>query len=180
MGMTGRLGLAILVLLALNFLGAACSGSRCWSISALGDSVPRGTNCDCTPYPQLSADDLAAAMPRSVAATNDAVAGATSASVLRQLNSDSAVIDHVRSADAIEVEVGANDVSHSQACGARVDCYASQLPALKENLMAILARPAELTSSHKVVVVLLDYWSVWLGGKYGPSRETRTSTPRRN
>ncbi len=172
MSLAGRARLAILGVFALSCLATACSSSRSWSIVALGDSVPRGTNCDCRPYPPLSADDLAAATHRSVTATNDAVAGATSASVLAQLNSDRAVIDRVRTADAIEIEVGANDVSHSQACGTRVDCYAPQLPMLQKNLAAILARAGELTSGHKVSVVLLDYWSVWLGGRYAAEQGT--------
>ncbi len=144
----------------------ACSTSRDWSIVALGDSVPHGTNCDCRPYPPLTADHLAAKANQSAAATNDAVAGATSADVLDQLTADSSVISHVRDADAIEIEVGANDVGHSQSCGTEVSCYASQLPALEHNLAAIIDRVHELTSGHKRVVVLLDYWSVWLGGRY--------------
>ncbi len=172
MSPAGRLSLAILGLVVMSCLATACSGPRSSSIVALGDSVPRGTGCECRPYPPLSADDLAAATHRSVSATNDAVAGATSASVLVQLSSDSAVIDRLRTADALEIEVGANDVSHSQACGTRVDCYASQLPALENNLAAILARAHELTSGHKVSVVLLDYWSVWLGGKYAAEQGT--------
>lgn len=165
MSLPGRLGLAIIGLVALSCL-AACSGSRSWSIVALGDSVPRGTNCDCTPYPPLSADYLTAATHRSVTATNDAVAGATSESVLDQLNSDRSVVHHLRTADAVEIEVGANDVSHSKSCGVSVECYAPELPGLQKNLAAIVARARELTSGHKVLVVLLDYWSVWLGGKY--------------
>jgi lysophospholipase L1-like esterase len=109
---------------------------------------------------------LAAGTHRSVAATNEAVAGATTADVIAQLDSDRAVIDHVRAAHAIEIEVGANDVSHSPECGTRVDCYSPELSALQKNLGTILAKAAELTSGHHVSVVLLDYWSVWLGGKY--------------
>jgi lysophospholipase L1-like esterase len=140
------------------------------SIVALGDSVPRGTNYDCRPYPPLTADDLATATERSFTATNDAVAGATSADVLAQLNTDDAVINHVRAADAIEIEVGANDVSYSQSCGTTVDCYTPLLAPLEKNLAAILTRTYELTSGHTPIVVLLDYWSVWLGGKYAAAK----------
>lgn len=146
------------------------SSSQTQSIVALGDSVPRGTNCDCTPYPPLTADDLAARTSRSVTATNDAVAGATTTGVLDQLRSDDAVIEHVRKADAIEIEIGANDVAYSKSCGTAVDCYTAQLPSLEKNLAAIVARARELTAGRKVVVVLLDYWSVWLGGQYALSK----------
>jgi len=164
------LGLGISGLAALACFVTACSASRRWSIVALGDSVPRGTNCDCTPYPPLTADDLAARTGRSVTVANDAVAGATSAGVLGQLNSENAVINRVRGADAIEIEVGANDVGYSKSCGTVVDCYASRLRVLEKNLAAIVARTRKLRSGHKVVVVLLDYWSVWLGGRYAAAR----------
>ena len=33
-----------------------------------------------------------------------------------------------------------------------------------------MGRVHELTSGHKVLVVLLDYWSVWLGGQYAAAQ----------
>ena len=152
--------------------GAASSKSppRQWSIVALGDSVPYGSNCKCTPYPPLTASGLTAKTGQTVTAANDAVPGYTTSNVLHQLQSDTAVIDHVRRADAVEIEVGANDVAHSQACGTTVDCYAPKVPAIQANLDAIVASVHELTSGHKVLVVLLDYWSVWLGGQYAAAK----------
>jgi acyl-CoA thioesterase I len=163
-------------LLALGLLGAGCgaSSSRSQSeqraIVALGDSVPFGSNCDCTPYPQLTAAGLAAKTGESVTAANDAVPGYTTSNVLHQLQSDATVIDRVRTADVLEIEVGANDVAHSQSCGSNVDCYAAKIPAIETNLGAIVSRVHELTSGHKVLVVLLDYWSVWLGGTYAAAK----------
>ena len=133
---------------------------------ALGDSVPRGTNCSCTPYPPLTASGLSTTSGQKVIATNDSVAGYTSTNVLHQLEAESAVIDHTRKADAVEIEVGANDVAYSGACGTAVDCYAPKVPGIETNLAAIVSRVHHLTSGHRVLVVLLDYWSVWLGGKY--------------
>ena len=43
--------------------------------TALGDSVPYGTACDCTPYPQLVGADVAHAAGHPVRITNAAVAG---------------------------------------------------------------------------------------------------------
>jgi len=148
---------------------STASAPRTWSTVALGDSVPYGSNCDCKPYPQLTAEGLSTADQR-VTATNDAVPGYTTSDVLHQLNSDSNVVDHVRAADAIEIEVGANDVAHSDACGNSVDCYAAHVPAIETNLAAIVSRVHDLTSGHKVLVVLLDYWSVWLGGQYAAAK----------
>src|SRR5262249_12990600 len=140
--------------------------SQALSIVALGDSVPRGTNCDCRPYPPLTADGLTTTIGQTVTAANDSVAGYTTSGVLRQLESDSAVIDHVRKARAVEIEVGANDVPYSKRCGTEVDCYAPLVPPVEKNLAEIVRRVRELSSGHKALVVLLDYWSIWLGGKY--------------
>jgi lysophospholipase L1-like esterase len=190
---TPRRGQAVAVvgLIALSCLAAACGSSsakrttssstrsgstsaagapRTWSIVALGDSVPYGSNCDCKPYPPLSAGGLTTATGQTVTATNDAVPGYTTSDVLHQLDSDGSVIDHVRAADALEIEIGANDVAHSDACGNSVACYEPHVPAIETNLAAIVSRVHDLTSGHEVIVVLLDYWSVWLGGQYAAAR----------
>jgi acyl-CoA thioesterase-1 len=150
----------------------AASGSaqsRGLSVVALGDSVPRGTNCKCRPYPALTADGLAAHTRQSVSATNDSVAGATTSTVLRQLDR-SDVIAHLRTADVVEIEIGANDVAYSRSCGTRTSCYAPRIPTVKTNLATIVARVHKLAGNRHVLVVLLDYWSVWLGGQYAAAR----------
>ncbi|SDJ08638.1 Lysophospholipase L1 [Frankineae bacterium MT45] len=173
---------AVAILVALTGMLAGCSSNSSnpskvsnssqasqpgsWSVVALGDSVPAGANCHCTPYPELTASGLTKTTGQTVTATNDAAGGYTTSDVLHQLQSDNTVIGHVRTAHVIEVEIGANDVAHSRSCGTTVECYAPALPALQTNLDAIVARLRELTSGHKALVVLLDYWSVWLGGKY--------------
>jgi lysophospholipase L1-like esterase len=168
-----RAGQAV-VLIALCCVAAGCGSSsapttstsgEAWSIVALGDSVPYGTNCDCTPYPPLTADGLTTS-DRKVTATNDAVPGYTTSDVLHQFSSDTSVVDHVRAAHVLEIEVGANDVAYSSSCGTSVDCYAPRVPTIEKNLDAIVARVHELSSAHESLVVLLDYWSVWLGGQY--------------
>ncbi len=150
--------------------GTSASASRTWSIEALGDSVPAGSNCGCTPYPELSGDDLAAPPDRTVTVANDAVGGYTTSDVLAQLQSDSSVIDRVRTSDVVEIEIGANDVGYSDACGTSVACYQPAVPEVQKNLTAIVARVHELAAGHPVLVVLLDYWSVWLGGQYAAAQ----------
>jgi acyl-CoA thioesterase I len=176
---TRPFGRAVVGLIALGCLATACgstsssttsSSASQRSIVALGDSVPRGTNCHCTPYPPLTADGLSASSGKTVAATNDSVAGYTTSNVLHQIESDSGVIDHVRTAHAIEIEVGANDVAYSRGCGTTVDCYAPHVPTIEKNLDAIVRRVHALTSGHEALVVLLDYWSVWLGGQYAAAK----------
>jgi len=185
---TRRLGCALAGLVALCCVASGCSSSRSASgeglstttatatapetssLVALGDSVPRGTNCHCAPYPPLTADGLTASSGRTVTAANDAVAGATTSTVLRQLESDGAVIGRVRRADVIEIEIGANDVAYNSECGTAVDCYATEIPKIRKNLDEIVARVHALTAGHEALVVLLDYWSVWLGGKYAAAK----------
>ena len=144
--------------------------AKTWSIVALGDSVPHGTNCNCTPYPPLTASGLASGTGQKVTASNDSVPGYTTSDVRHQLNADSNVIDHVRAADTIEIEIGANDVGYTDSCGTTVACYTPKVPTIEKNLNAIVSRVHELTSGHKVLVVLLDYWSVWLGGQYAAAK----------
>ena len=137
---------------------------------ALGDSVPHGSSCGCTPYPELTGLDLTAPPERPVTVANDAVDGYTTQDVLTQLQSDEGVVDQVRTSDAVELEIGANDVAHSDSCGTSVACYEPSIRALEKNLAAIVARIHELTSGRRVLVVLLDYWSVWLGGQYAAAQ----------
>jgi acyl-CoA thioesterase I len=149
---------------------AASTAAKSYSIVALGDSVPRGTNCSCTPYPPLTATGLSKATGDKVSATNDSVAGYTTGNVLSQLKDNESVIAHVKKAAVVEIEIGANDVSYNSTCGTSVGCYAPKVPAMKKNLLSIVRRTQALVSRQKHVVVLLDYWSVWLGGKYAAAK----------
>lgn len=137
-----------------------------WSLAALGDSIPAGTACECTPYPQLSASDLSASGGPAVAASNEAVSGFTSHDVLDQLSRARAAIDAVTAARLVEIEVGANEAAPSNSCGNDIACYQPAIAELGVNLRDIVDRVHELAAGHAVSVVLLDYWSVWLGGTY--------------
>lgn len=73
----------------------------------------------------------------------------------------------MRKADAVEINIGANDVPYNaNSCRTSVDCYAPLVSPVQKNLAAIVGRIHELTSGHQALVVLLDYWSIWLGGTY--------------
>ena len=176
-----RLAGGVMVVIALVGLAAACGGSssnstsasssaatsttsRAWSIIALGDSVPSGYNCKCTPYPQLSANGLTYNERSDCDGNDDAVAGYTTADVLKQLNSDSPIFPPPR------INVGANDVPYKNSCGTSVACYAPLVAPMQKNLEAIVSRVHGLTSGHKVLVVLLDYWSIWLGCTYARNK----------
>lgn len=134
-------------------------------IVALGDSVPSGTACGCAPYPVMAASAIGGA-----GVDDDAVAGYRTTDVLTQLTSDTRTIEHVREADAVLIEVGANDVSYTPECGASYSCYAPELDAAGQNVLAIVTRVRQLTADRPVTIVLLDYWNVWLGGKYAQAK----------
>ena len=140
------------------------------AISALGDSVPYGTACDCTSYPQLAGGDVGRVAGHPIQTANDAVPGYRSSDVLAQLGHDANVFGRVERSEAVMVEVGANDVVYSSACATNVACYEQKLPQLKNNLDAIVTRIHKLTAAHRVAIVLLDYWSVWLGGQYAAAQ----------
>jgi lysophospholipase L1-like esterase len=139
-------------------------------VVALGDSVPAGGGCGCTPYPQLSASSLTIPGTREVSATNDAINGATSSDVLASVTRDQHTESHVAAADVVEIEVGANDVGFSTRCGTTVSCYEQTVPTVERNLRDIVARVHALAEGHSILIVLLDYWSVWLGGAYAEAQ----------
>jgi lysophospholipase L1-like esterase len=140
------------------------------TMTALGDSVPSGTACNCTPYPQLTAADIARVVGHPVDTANDATAGYLSSDVVDQLEHDSTVMGHVARSQAVTVQIGANDVAYSSQCGNDVACYEQRIPPLRTNLETIIGRIRTLTAGHAVTIVLLDYWSVWLGGQYAEAQ----------
>jgi lysophospholipase L1-like esterase len=107
---------------------------------------------------------------RPAVATNDAVGGFTTSDVLDQLATKPDVSTHVADADVVEIEVGANDVGYDPSCGPSIGCYQPTIPTVERNLGQIVARVHELTKGRNVLVVLLDYWSVWLGGQYAEAK----------
>lgn len=144
--------------------------SRIGVVVALGDSVPYGTRCGCTPYPQDSAGDLAAALHRSIRTYNDSVPGYQTTDVLAQVRGSSTVVAHVRQADLVEIEIGANDIAYGPGCGTTASCYQSRLSGAMTNLDRIVARVRQLRAGKPTTIVLLGYWSVWLGGQYAIQR----------
>jgi lysophospholipase L1-like esterase len=134
-------------------------------LTALGDSVPYGTACNCIPYPRLTAADISHVARHNVKQVNDSVPGYTSEQVMDQLENNPAVELQVMGSQAVLVEVGANDVQYSTTCKTNVACYDARLPRLQHNLSVIANRVDRLAGGN-VTLIMLDYWSVWLGGKY--------------
>ena len=167
-----------LLVVSLSLIAAGCASSRrsettpttapitSADLTALGDSVPYGTACECTPYPQLTGADITHAVAHPVDVANDSQPGYVTADVVNQLQHDPGVIGHVEKSEAVLVEIGANDVAYSNSCGTDVACYDEKIPEVHSNLDTIVFRIHELAHGHPVTIVLLDYWSVWLGGQY--------------
>ncbi len=143
--------------------------ARVSRVTALGDSVTYGTACQCTPFPQLLASDVAQVTGHSVEQLNDSVPGYHSEDVLDQLADGASAIAHVKSSDTVLIEIGANDIEITPACGTDISCYEIKLPQVTQNINAIVTRVRRLAASN-VTVVLLDYWNVWLAGKYAQAR----------
>lgn len=139
-------------------------------IETLGDSVPSGHRCDCTPFPELVASHLASVTAPPVQSYNDAVPSFRSGDVLAQLQGNPWVRAHVRAAQVVVVEIGANDVSYDWSCGTSASCYTSRLWRVSATLTRIVATIRALTAGHPVAVVLLGYWNVWLDGRYAAAR----------
>ncbi len=144
--------------------------TRVSAVTVLGDSVPYGTACGCAPYPQLTADGVARATGHPVADFNDAEPGFRSTDVIQQLQSDAGTIADVEKADTVMIEIGANDVAFSATCGTNASCYESKLPQVAANITAITSRVRQLTAGRLVTLVLIDYWRVWLAGRYAQAR----------
>jgi acyl-CoA thioesterase I len=137
---------------------------------ALGDSVPYGTACDCTPYPEQTGSDLSQALGHGVGVRNDAVSGYRTEDVVDQVEHDHGVIGDVRRSGVFLVEIGANDVAFTSSCGTTASCYLPKVPAVAADLRQIVDRLHQLTEGRPIEVVLVDYWNVWLGGAYGAAR----------
>ncbi|MDA8435755.1 MAG: SGNH/GDSL hydrolase family protein, partial [Actinomycetales bacterium] len=149
------------------------TGSRLTTVrvvETLGDSVPSGSRCGCRPFPALVAARLAAITGPPVVSYNDARGGHVAADVLAVLRGSANVRAHVRAAQVVVVEIGANDVQYSATCGTTASCYAARLPRVRQTLLQIVATIRSLAAGHRVAVLLLGYWNVWLDGRYAAAR----------
>ncbi len=136
---------------------------------AVGDSVPRGAHCGCSPFPQLYGRDVAAHTGHPVSMANFAVSGATSSSVLGQVRAWGPA-SAVQTSAVVLVMVGANDfevpferVLHHQQRAARVFNRVAQR--VRTNVIAIIDRLRALHPGIRIVV--LDYWNVVKDGSVG-------------
>ena len=51
-----------------------------------------------------------------------------------------------------------------------MQCYTAAISGVEQNLRTIMQLVHELTAGHLSLVVLPDYWSVWLGGQHAQAQ----------
>ena len=140
------------------------------STVALGDSVPAGSVCGCLAFPEQVASTLTSDLGRKTTVRNLAKGGFTTADVLAQVTTDRTAMSEVAAANVVEVEIGANDAGYNNSCGTNIACYRPAVDAVSKNLPLILQRIDQLRHGKHTLVVLIDYWNAWLGGKYAAAR----------
>ncbi len=118
-------------------------------VVALGDSVPAGTACDCTPFPQLYAQRIGAGVQ------NLAVPGYTSQDVREQLAAAPARAA-VSASTVVLVMAGANDLA--AAFNAGDGAYEVPAAVVRSNLTVVVQQVHALSPAASVLI--LGYWNV--------------------
>lgn len=139
-------------------------------VLALGDSVPSGHACDCTPFPQTYGALLRRRTGVPVAVENRAVSGLDTGALITQLGTPE-VEAAVRRADVVLVTIGANDFAdhHDDVVAGRceagnADCVADELGSMGAHLSAVLARVRALRRGSPTTMLVTGYWNVFEDG----------------
>jgi lysophospholipase L1-like esterase len=152
---------------------AAAQASRSTAhVVAIGDSVTAGTNCDCTPFPNLYAKALVNRYGIGAYVRNDGQGGETSGDVLADLRGDDAERADIARADIVVVTIGANDFGSqygavsSGRCGGQdgLSCADGQLGRLQANLTAVVGQIHRLRGGAPTAILLTGYWNVFEDG----------------
>jgi lysophospholipase L1-like esterase len=142
-------------------------------VVALGDSVTAGSNCGCTPFPELYGRALGAREQIPVSVTNAGVPGETSSDLLHDLGGVAPLDRSVSAAGVVLVTIGANDFTGQYAavtggqCDAEGDqlaCVRPQLSQLGATVTAVLRRVEELRGGRPTTVLVTGYWNVFEDG----------------
>jgi acyl-CoA thioesterase I len=130
-------------------------------VVTLGDSVPAGTACDCTPFPDLYARRL---HPAGIS-VNESRSGYTSADVRAQLT-DPAVRAALADASVVLIMIGANDLADAFDHDRSDSAYQAAADTVETNVAAI-ATAARQARSPAPAVLVLGYWNVVKDGAAG-------------
>ncbi|BEL04083.1 hypothetical protein Q0Z83_022740 [Actinoplanes sichuanensis] len=129
-------------------------------VVTLGDSVPAGTACACTPFPDLYANLLS---PRA-ASINLAQPGFETTDVQQQVGADDIRAD-IRSASVVVVMAGANDMASAFDDH---DDYPATARVVESTVTSIVDTVRREHGS-PVDVLVLGYWNVVEDGEVGLS-----------
>lgn len=140
-------------------------------VLALGDSVPSGYACDCSPFPETYGSLLRSRRGAHVVVDNRAVGGLDTAGLIAQLHTRD-MEKAVRRSDVFLVTIGANDFGdhHREVvegqCGERdPDCVSDELTALRGHLATVLATIRTLRGAQPTTVLTMGYWNVFQDGE---------------
>ena len=137
-------------------------------VLALGDSVPAGSACSCTPFPALYAQAISVASAARTVSINAGRPGLTSTGLVGLLGNGTPESDDVARSAVITITIGANDFDYvpSAQCP-KLSCYAAALHTLAVNVAAILGRINQLRASQPTAVRITGYWEIWKDGAIG-------------
>ncbi len=146
-------------------------GAAHHEVVALGDSVPSGAACSCSPFPTLYAALLQQRTGVPASVDNAAVSGLTTTGLLGQLRQP-ALRDALAGADVVLVTVGANDfldhhddvVGGSCAPGDAADCISDDLESMRAHLVRALGQIRSLRHDQPTTVLVTGYWNVFEDG----------------
>lgn len=140
-------------------------------VLALGDSVPAGTACDCSPFPAVYGSLLRRHIGAPVAVDNEAVSGLDTTGLLAQLRQPW-VEDAARRASVFLLTIGANDFADNHdrvvegdcAQDTATDCVSDELASMQAHLATALAEIRELRAGEPTSVLVTGYWNVFEDG----------------
>src|SRR5215831_11594264 len=131
---------------------------RIWAVTALGDSVVSGTNCDCATFAQRYADLVAQVTGVTVKVTNLGVPGLTSPGLTAQLTGDPATRGSVAGSDIVLVTIGANDLvpalSRWQSSSCDLSCFTRVLPTIAANVGSVVQQIYRLRAGRATEVLV--------------------------
>src|SRR5262245_1409107 len=131
---------------------------RIWAVTALGDSVVSGTNCDCATFAQRYADLVAQFTGVTVKVTNLGVPGLTSPGLTAELTGDPATRGSVAGSDIVLVTIGANDLAPAltawQRSACDLSCFTRVMPAIGNNIDAAVQRIRQLRNGRATEILV--------------------------
>lgn len=147
-------------------------------VVTLGDSVPAGAACGCTPFPAL----YAALLTPPGESVDLARSGYTAVDVRRQVD-ETATRATVRRATTVLIMAGANDISAVFDADGGDDSYARAAESVRDSVSGTVEQIRRLDGP-RVPVVVLGYWNVVEDGDvaradYGPAGVAEAATATR-